>query len=98
VLALMVALKAAHFAWPWKRYELGPRIVFISCGLLLGTLVAMAAHSQISGAWPAFVIGIGAPATIRGALSGVVVDVKIPSSEPPHPALIQAHPVIEPPT
>jgi hypothetical protein len=33
----------------------------------------------MSGAWPAFVIGAGAPATIRGLLSGAEVDVKLPS-------------------
>jgi hypothetical protein len=79
VLALMTAVTAAHFKWPWKRDEVGPRLFVICCGLLLGALVAAAAHSQMSGAWPAFVIGAGAPATIRGLLSGVEVDVKLPS-------------------
>ena len=37
----------------------------------------------MSGAWPAFVIGAGAPATIRGLLSGVEVNVKLPSGNPP---------------
>ena len=54
----------------------GRGLCFFGCGLLLGALVAAAAHSQMSGAWPAFVIGAGAPATIRGLLSGVEVDVK----------------------
>ena len=82
VLFFMTAVNAAGFKWPWKQDELWPRIVFICCGLLLGALVSAAAHSQMSGAWPAFVIGAGAPATIRGVLSGVEVDVKLSSEYP----------------
>ena len=38
----------------------------------------------MSGAWPAFVIGAGAPATIRGLLSGVEVREKpLPGAGPP---------------
>ena len=84
VLALMTAVKAAHGKWPWKKNEIGPRLFVIGCGLLLGALVAAVAHSQISGEWPAFVIGAGAPATIRGLLSGVEVDTKeLPSPRSP---------------
>ena len=77
VLALMQAVTAAHFTWPWKRGEVGPRLCVLGCGLALGALVAAAAHSQMSGAWPAFAIGIGAPATVRGLLGGVEADVKL---------------------
>jgi hypothetical protein len=73
ILALMTAVTAAGFRWPWKQSELWPRLFVIGCGLLLGALVACAAHSQMSGGWPAFVMGAGAPATIRGLLSGVQV-------------------------
>lgn len=76
LLAFMTATKAAHFRWPWKRDEVFPRLVFTGCGLFLGALVAAAAHSQMSGGWPAFVMGAGAPATIRGLLSGVEVHQK----------------------
>jgi hypothetical protein len=75
----MTAVTAAHFSWPWKPEEIGPRVFVLACGLLLGSLVAAAAHSQMSGEWPAFVIGAGAPATVRGLLSGVEVDVKLPT-------------------
>ncbi len=78
----MTAVTSAGFRWPWKRGELGPRLFVLGCGLLLGALVAAAAHGQMSGAWPAFVIGAGAPATIRGLLSGVEVNVKLPPSPP----------------
>jgi hypothetical protein len=83
VLALMTAVTAAGFRWPWRRSELGPRLFVLGCGLLLGALVAAAAHGQISGPWPAFAMGAGAPATIRGLLSGIEVHPKgIPSQSP----------------
>jgi hypothetical protein len=81
VLALMTAVTTAHFTWPWKHGEFGPRLFVLCCGLALGALVSAAAHGQMSGAWPAFVIGAGAPGTIRGLLSGVEADVKL-SSDP----------------
>ena len=82
VLALMTAVTSAGFRWPWKRDEFWPRLFVLGCGLLLGALVAAASHAQMSGAWPAFVIGAGAPATIRGLLSGVEVRVKPPLGPP----------------
>lgn len=87
VLALMTAVTAADFRWPWKRHELAPRLFVVGCGLLMGALVAAAAHGQMSGGWPAFVMGAGAPATIRGLLSGIEVHSgprgPLPSVEPP---------------
>ena len=80
MLALMTAVTAAHFTWPWERSQIGPRLFVLGCGLFLGALVAAASSSQMNGAWPAFVIGVGAPATIRGLLSGVEVNVKLPAS------------------
>ena len=77
VLALMTAVISAGFHW-WPRDERGPRLFVLGCGLLLGALVAAAMHGDMSGIWPAFVIGAGAPATIRGLLSGVEVHVKPP--------------------
>jgi len=70
----MTAVTTAGFRWPWKRGELGPRLFVLGCGLLLGALVTAATHSQISGPWPAFAMGAGAPATIRGLLSGIEVN------------------------
>lgn len=74
VLSLSAAVVSAGYTWPWQREgELGPRLFVLAAGLVLGSLVATAAHSQIAGPWPAFIFGIGAPATIRGILSGVEV-------------------------
>lgn len=80
---MMTAVTSAGFRWPWKPGEFGPRMFVLGCGLLLGALVATASHAQMSGAWPAFVIGAGAPATIRGLLSGVEVHLELPSGSGP---------------
>jgi len=81
----MTAVTTAGFRWPWKRHELGPRLFVFGCGLLLGALVAAAAHGQISGGWPAFAMGAGAPATIRGLLSGIEVH-SVPRLPPQPPS------------
>jgi hypothetical protein len=73
ILGLMTAVTVVGFKWPWKKGELRPRLFVVGCGLLLGILVACAAHSQMTGGWPAFVLGAAAPAAIRGLLSGVQV-------------------------
>jgi uncharacterized membrane protein YfcA len=75
VLSLSAAVVSAGYTWPWRKEgELWPRLFVLVAGLVLGSLVATAAHDQISGPWPAFIFGIGAPATIRGILSGVEVE------------------------
>jgi|SRR5580698_155458 hypothetical protein len=72
---LAAAVKAAGFHWPWRNGEgdLGPRLFVAGVGLALGAIVAGAAHSQITGPWPALVMGVSAPSLIRGILSGVEV-------------------------
>ncbi|MFE5519894.1 hypothetical protein ACFQ9Q_19540 [Streptomyces virginiae] len=75
VFSLSAAVVSAGYTWPWRNEgEMGPRLFVVAAGLVLGALVATAAHSQISGPWPAFIFGIGAPSTIRGLLSGVQVE------------------------
>ncbi|MCX5054019.1 MULTISPECIES: hypothetical protein [unclassified Streptomyces] len=82
VLSLSAAVVSAGYTWPWRKEgELWPRLFVLAAGLVLGSVVATAAHDQISGPWPAFIFGIGAPATIRGILSGVEVGPR-PSSTP----------------
>jgi hypothetical protein len=87
---------SAGFRWPWKRGEFEPRLFVLGGGLLLGALVAAAIHAQMSGAWPALVIGAGAPAAIRGLLSGVEVRQKpLPGDEAGSPAMGDPKPVEE---
>jgi|SRR6516164_7300186 hypothetical protein len=96
VLALMTAVTSAGFRWPWKPGELGPRLSVLGGGLLLGALAAAATHAQMSGAWPALVIGAGAPATVRGLLSGVEVRQKpLPGDGVGPPAMGEPEPVEE---
>ncbi|MEU6258628.1 hypothetical protein [Streptomyces sp. NPDC047043] len=83
VWSLSVAVVSAGYTWPWRKEgELWPRLFVLAVALVLGSVVATAAHDQISGPWPAFIFGIGAPATIRGILSGVEAGPR-PMSETP---------------
>jgi hypothetical protein len=68
----MTAVVSNGYAW-WSKDERGPRLFVFGCALVLGAGVAAAASGEMSGPWPAFVIGIGAPSTIRGLLSGIEV-------------------------
>ena len=79
----MTAVVANGFSW-WDGEERGPRLFVFGCSVFLGALVAAAASSEMSGPWPAFVIGAGAPATINGLLSGVqVLPAAKPEGKPP---------------
>jgi hypothetical protein len=66
-------LVRSSFRWPWPRNEVGPRLVYAAIQLLLGSLVTAANHSQVTGAWPAFIIGISAPAVVQGIVARVEV-------------------------
>jgi hypothetical protein len=69
------AVQHAKFRWPWRGNEDGiwPRLFVTAVGLVVGAIVAGAMHSQISAAYPALLVGVGAPSVIRGALHGVEV-------------------------
>lgn len=72
---LTTDVMAAGFQWPWRNGgEIGPRLFVLTAWLALGAIVAAAAHGQMTGGWPAFLMGLGAPATVRGILSGVAVE------------------------
>ncbi|GGK85222.1 hypothetical protein Sme01_29890 [Sphaerisporangium melleum] len=73
LLTLMVAVSESNFRWPWDREQAWGQLFVIGCGLILGALVAGAAHRDMSGAWPAFIMGLGAPSIVRGLLSRVEV-------------------------
>jgi hypothetical protein len=77
LVALMAQVTAANFRWPWKREEVGPRLVVSVCGLVVGAIVAAAAHKQMSGEWPAFIMGVCAPSVIRRVIAGVEVQPRI---------------------
>jgi hypothetical protein len=74
---LAAAIKAAGFHWPWREEgELGPRLFVTAVALVVGVIVSTAAHTQVTGPWPALVMGISAPSVVRGILSGVEVSVR----------------------
>jgi hypothetical protein len=87
LVSLMTAVATAGFSWPWRDSpeQIGPRLFVSASAILLGALVAAATHDSMNGAWPAFVMGVGAPATVRGLLSGIEVSERsasVPSEVP----------------
>ncbi|WP_326642272.1 hypothetical protein OIE67_19445 [Nonomuraea fuscirosea] len=92
LVALTAAIKAAGYRWPWRgkdgpgkeaRERFWARLVVLGGSLLIGAIVAAAAHGQMSGPWPAFLLGVGAEASVRGLLAGVEVAVRKPEEAPP---------------
>ncbi|QOV40130.1 hypothetical protein IM697_18045 [Streptomyces ferrugineus] len=100
VLSFTTAVVSSGYSWPWRKKidagepsgELGPRLFVLAAGAVLGAAVAAAAHDQISGPWPAFIFGVGAPATLRGLLSGVEVAPRTYPAPPPGPASASSAP------
>jgi uncharacterized membrane protein YfcA len=90
LVALMAQVTAANFRWPWKRDEVGPRLVVSACGLVVGAIVAAAAHKEMSGEWPAFIMGVCAPSVIRRVIAGVEVHpaVELPADTGLSPAAV----------
>lgn len=75
LVALAAAIAAADFKWPWRGNEDGPwpRFCAYTVGVIVGTVVAAAAHAEMSGALPALLMGVSAPSVIRGAISRIEV-------------------------
>jgi hypothetical protein len=75
LVALAAAITAGGFKWPWKGNEDGPwpRFCVYAIGVIVGTVVAAAAHSEMTGALPALLMGASAPSVVRGALARVEV-------------------------
>lgn len=75
LVSLSASVVAAGFKWPWHDNEHGiwPRLFVTGAGLILGAVVAAAAHGQMSGGWPAFIMGVSAPSIVRGSLSKIEV-------------------------
>jgi uncharacterized membrane protein YfcA len=88
LVALSASVVVAGYRWPWKGNPdgLGPRLFVTTTGILLGALVAAAAHSQMNGAWPAFLMGVAAPSVVRGAIART--EVEEIEARPPGSALL----------
>jgi hypothetical protein len=79
MISLAVQVTAAGFRWPdyIKEGGVGPLAVVIGAGLFTSTILAAAAHSQMTGAWPALIMGIAAPSVVRGILARVEVTQRV---------------------
>jgi hypothetical protein len=75
LVALAAAITATGFRWPWNGNDDGPwpRFCVYAIGVVVGTVVAAAAHSEMTGALPALLMGASAPSVIRGAISRIEV-------------------------
>jgi hypothetical protein len=77
-------VKATNFRWPWLKEDAGgfsPYLFVAFVSLASGGVVAAAAHGQMTGPWPAMIMGITAPSVVRGVLSGIEVSERKP--DPP---------------
>lgn len=75
LLSMSAEITLAGFTWPWRDNNDGiwPRLFVFAVLLLVGGGVAAAAHAQVTGSWPALIMGASAPSVIRGAMSKVEV-------------------------
>ncbi|MFI6541425.1 hypothetical protein ACIBHY_53860 [Nonomuraea sp. NPDC050547] len=110
LVSLSAAVKAAGYRWPWRRRggagqlraeevreRFWARLFVLATSLLLGAGVAAAAHGQMTGPWPAFLLGVGAEASVRGLLAGVEVSVRKPeeAAAPGVPAVAEDATAVE---
>ena len=75
LVSLVAAIKAADYHWPKELYEHGvwPYVVVVGAGFIVSGVVAAAAHAQMSGPWPALLLGVCAPTMMSKFLSGIEV-------------------------
>jgi uncharacterized membrane protein len=87
LIGLSAAVVAAGYRWPWRFSVDGiwPHLFVVAIGLIVGAVVAAAAHTQMTGAWPALIMGACAPSVIRSVLSRVEVTERkpTPAGSPP---------------
>jgi hypothetical protein len=86
---LVVRVVQAGYRWPWRdlAYSRSAYAFVGSCSVLLGAVVAAAASAQVSGPWPAFIMGATAPSVIRGILGGA--EVTTATAEPGDQATVE---------
>lgn len=82
LLVISAAITASGFRWPWRGNDDGiwPRVFVFCVGVIVGGGVAAAAHNQMTGPWPAFIMGVCGPAVVRTALSRVEVAERQPAA------------------
>lgn len=90
------AIVAAGHRWPFRREQIIPGLAVFAIALAVGALVAAATHDSLRGPWPALVMGLGAPATLRGLLAGVQVQERKDPAPPIAPLVVPARPAEAP--
>jgi hypothetical protein len=83
LLSLSAGVVAADFTWPWRDKADGvwPHLFVAAVALLVGAAVSGAASAEITGPWPALIMGASAPAVIRNALAKIEVSESKPATE-----------------
>lgn len=79
---LALAAEVRRSGFRRLRPEIWPRLFVFAVGMIVGGLVAAAAHSQMRTSLPAFFMGAGAPSVIRDALRRVEVSERKPGEAP----------------
>jgi hypothetical protein len=85
---------AAGNRWPWRTEDssdastggFGPYLFVACASILAGVGLAAAAHTQMTGAWPALIMGMTAPSVARGILSNFEAMDRRPDSRTSQPA------------
>jgi hypothetical protein len=74
-------IRTARYQWPWHEDKQGPwpRLCVYGVGVVVGMVVAGAAHAQMNGPWPALLMGVGAPSVVKGLISRIEVSEIQPS-------------------
>jgi hypothetical protein len=83
LVSLSAAVVTAKFRWPWigNPHGIWPQLFVVAVGIVVGAIVAAAAHAQMTAPWPALLLGIGAPAVVQGAITRLQLAETKPSGE-----------------
>jgi hypothetical protein len=75
LVAFSAAIVKAGLRWPGRNNPDGvwPRVAVYAIGMVVGAIVSAAAHGQMSGEWPAFLMGAAAPSVIQNAIGLIEV-------------------------
>jgi uncharacterized membrane protein YfcA len=83
LISFVADIVAAGYTWPWqdRRESRWPRLAVMGLKVLIGALVSAAMASQVTGPWPAFLLGITAPSVVRGTLDRIEVTEQKPGGD-----------------
>lgn len=75
LVAFSAAIIKAGLRWPGRGNPDGiwPLVTVYAIGIVVGAIVSASAHGEMSGEWPAFLMGVAAPSVIRNAIGLVEV-------------------------